>query len=250
MADEDLHALAGEYVLGTLTADERREFLRRLAREPEAVVAVLEWQEKLAPLALALDEVAPPVDLLGRIETAISDVPARRVPGRAAAANDNRAARWRMTAIAAALVAVVSAGIGLRHGHLTQSAQAPGGPLPAIQPVSLTSATGIAALSEKGQTPGLFVTYDRETGRIKVLPVGLTPDARHSFELWLIKGKAAPKPMGLVDARKPETRGARIDTSGGITFALSVEPVGGSPTGLPTGPVIYSGPLVQVPPEA
>lgn len=234
---DDLGALAGEFVLGTLDAGERQAFLRRLARDPIAVEAVRDWQERLAPLALAIDPVDPPHGLLARIEGSIA-VAGVRAP---VAANDNTLIRWRIATLAAGLVALVAAGLALRPSPVPQAAPAP----IAVQPVSFT--TGIAALSPGGSVPGLFVTYDKATHRLKVVPVALPPDAEHSLELWVIKGGSAPKPMGVIDTGRVSEQGSRIAPTDDITLAVSREPIGGSPTGAPTGPVLYTGKLVTLP---
>jgi anti-sigma-K factor RskA len=229
---------AGEFVLGTLPGDERRDFLRRLAREPAAVDAVLAWQERLAPLALAIEPVDPPQGLEQRVMEAIGIAPVRPV-----ASNDNQAGRWRIATAAASLVALVAAGLALRP-HET-ALPVPSVNPTAVQPIALRT-TAVAALSAEGQTPGLFVTYDKVSGQMRITPVGLTADEAHSYELWMIEGKNAPKPMGLVDAKLGAQRRVGSTMPMGATFAISREPVGGSPTGAPTGPVLYSGPLVSL----
>lgn len=238
MADpEDIFALAGEYALGTLDPAERIEFGQLLVRDPRAVHALRDWQERLVPLALTLTPVAPPLHLLARIEGTIAGIGAAP-----AAANDNRVARWRFGAIAAGLVALIAAGLAFRPGMVPSASQQAA---VVVQPIAYT--TGVAALTEGGTTPALIVTHDRKTGQLKVIPVNMPDDALHSFELWAIKGKAAPKPLGLIDPRRPGAQLPRMDESGDVTLAVSREPVGGSPTGLPTGPVLYTGKLVAVP---
>lgn len=237
MADPELDIAAGEFALGTLDGDERRAFLRRLARDPAAVAAVQAWQERLAPLALSIDEVAPPPGLFAGIERMIDS-------GAPRAANDNRAGRlWQGTAIAATLAAIVAGTLLMRTTVPGEQAARPA-PL-AVRTVTATS--GIAALSAQGATPGLFVTYDKASGKVRVVPVGLTPSAQHDFELWMIKGAAAPKPMGVISPSRAAERIAPNAAGGDVSFAVSVEPLGGSPTGAPTGPVVYSGKLIDMP---
>jgi anti-sigma-K factor RskA len=237
MAEQDeIFALAGEYALGTLAPAERMDFLRLLGRNRLAVEAVRDWQERLVPLALTLPPVEPPQHLLARIEGTIAGVGTRPLP-----ANDNRVARWQFASAAAALVALITAGIALR------PVEAPLAPQPRVvlQPVALTS--GIAALTSGGSTPALIVTHDKRTGQLKVIPVNMPDDQLHSFELWAIKGKAAPRPMGLIDPKKPAAQDVRMLEGGGVTLAVSQEPIGGSPTGQPTGPVLFTGKLVELP---
>jgi anti-sigma-K factor RskA len=236
MAEEDdIFALAGEYALGTLDPSERMAFMRLLSRNALAVEALKDWQQRLTPLALALPPMEPPLHLLARIEGTIAGGATRPVT-----ANDNRVQRWQFTSIAAGLVALIAAGVALRPG------QTPIAPPPQVvlQPVALTS--GVAALTSAGSTPALIVTHDRRTGQLKVISVNMPDDTLHSFELWAIKGSAAPKPMGLIDPKKPATLQRMIEDDG-VTLAVSREPVGGSPTGLPTGPVLYTGKLLSLP---
>ncbi|KRB82665.1 hypothetical protein ASE00_11555 [Sphingomonas sp. Root710] len=226
MAD-DIDMLAGEYVLGTLDDAERRAFQRRLLTDPVAVAAVAMWQERLSPLLLAVPEVTPPTGLWPKIEA------------RSAPANDNRIRRWQIATAAAALVALVTSGLALRPL-----------PKPAPQPIVTQQPLfqSVAALSESGGAPALLVTYDQATKTMKVTPVNVAPRPGHSMELWVIAGKAAPKSIGLMreDGATALDRMA-LDIKQQMTIAVSVEPKGGSPTGLPTGPVVYSGQMITLP---
>lgn len=233
---EELGAAAAEYVLGTLDAAERRAFMGRLAREPLAVEAVRDWQERLAPLALALDPIEPPATLFPRIEASLG----QKDVAPPSAANDNRVLRWRWATAAAALVALVATGMALRAPE-TRVVTAP-------LPVRMASFSGeVAALSAGGSEPALLVTYDRKSGKLKLLPINLPEDAKHSFELWAIQGKAAPVSRGVIDPRHPTQQGAAPAMMKDVVLAISQEPRGGSPTGLPTGPVLFTGKLVDVP---
>jgi len=239
MAD-DLDLVAAEFALGLLDPEERREFIRRLQREPLAVAAVADWQERLAPLTATLAPIEPPAGLLQRIQQEI-DGPSS-LP-RAANQND-RAPMWRWATIAAALVAVVMAGIALTPRIAPRPATVQQAVPSAAQPVSLNQ---IAALSPQGGTPGLFVTFDKATGKMRVVPVNLTPNPGKSFELWMIRGKNAPESMGVINVAKAGLAGVPHAPNGDVTLAVSVEPTGGSPTGQPTGPVVYSGKLINLP---
>ena len=66
-------------------------------------------------------------------------------------------------------------------------------------------------------------------------------DAAHAFELWVIAG-GKPSPLGLLTPEPGHALmvQASLVPPGGV-LAISVEPSGGSPTGLPTGPVPYKG---------
>jgi anti-sigma-K factor RskA len=148
-----------------------------------------------------------------------------------------------MATAAAALVALVSSGIALR------PRAEPVAPAPQVAQVAPTPLfQSVAALSEQGASPALLVTYDSAGKVMRVMPVNVAPRPGHSLELWVIAGKAAPKSIGLMreDGAMALEKMA-LDMQQQMTIAVSVEPKGGSPTGLPTGPVIYSGQMLSLP---
>jgi anti-sigma-K factor RskA len=227
---EDLSMTAGEYVLGTLDADEHRAFARRLMTDPGAVALVADWQARLAPLLLTAPDAFVPADLWSRIDMATRP-----------AANDNQPAwRWKIATVAAALLAVVTSGLALR--------PRPAPPVPIIAQAPVQGfAQQIAALSSEGGSPALLVTYDAGSGRMRVVPVNVSPRPGHSLELWVIAGKAAPKSIGLMPKEGAAALSLmKVDPALDTTIAVSVEPMGGSPTGAPTGPVVYSGKMIAL----
>lgn len=68
---EDDHALAGEYVLGTLSSEQRKAVEARLEHEPELQRAVAAWEERFFPYT-ALVEPVPPPSICGRALNAAS----------------------------------------------------------------------------------------------------------------------------------------------------------------------------------
>lgn len=229
MAD-DLSMTAGEYVLGTLDAAEQRAFARTLLTDPAAVALVADWQERLSPLLLTAAEAAVPDELWARIDVATRP-----------AANDNQPIwRWKIATVAAAMLAMVTSGIALRPRAEPQA------PIVAQQAPEQGFAQQIAALSSEGGSPALLVTYDAGSGRMRVLPVNVSRKPGHSLELWVIAGKAAPKSIGLLPKEGAALSQLKVDPALDTTIAVSVEPVGGSPTGAPTGPVVYSGKMIAL----
>ena len=228
MADDiDIDLIAGEYVLGTLDDAERRAFERRLLTDRQAVAAIALWQDRLAPLLLAVPAVPPPPGLIGRIDTG------------GGAANDNRPLRrWQAATAAAALLALVTSALALR-------------PRPAAAPVAAAASPllqSVAALSPAGGAPALLVTYDQAAKRMRITPVNVSPRPGHSMELWVIAGKAAPRSIGLIrDRGATALNRMALDLKQDMTIAVSVEPEGGSPSGLPTGPIVYSGRMITLP---
>ncbi len=64
---DDLDALAGEYVLGTLSGDERAAVERRMLDNPALATAIDDWQDRLSPLATRLAPVIPRPEVWQRI---------------------------------------------------------------------------------------------------------------------------------------------------------------------------------------
>lgn len=233
---EDMDGLAGEYVLGTLDPAERRAVAQRMLTDPAMARAVAYWTDRLAPLALTIPDETPPAGLYDGIERRIAPAPAT--------ANDNRggAAGWRAAAIAASLVAVLATGVAIRGP--TQLAPAAPPATPAAQPMM----AAVAALNADGAPPAMVVAYDKAHARIQIIPMAMDEPAGRSLELWMIEGKAAPKSMGTMKPGEGAAfRGLAVEPKTQTVFAISIEPVGGSPTGAPTGPVVYSGELTSIP---
>ena len=66
--ENDLQASAGEYVLGSLSANERQAFDAELQRNRALAAAVGHWQDRMLRLAPAVVAVEPPAALWQRIE--------------------------------------------------------------------------------------------------------------------------------------------------------------------------------------
>lgn len=230
--DPDLLApdlLAGEYVLGCLDAEAAAAVVARAAREPALAAAIRDWEERLAPLAALLPEAAPPPELWQRIAAAL---PPPRLE--LAAEHIRRRLRfWRAsTAGALALAAALAAALA---GLLLWRAPPP------------TTPRAIATLAPaNGQGP-LFMAMMNAKGEIAIASAApLTIAADRSLELWeLPAGETRPRSLGVLPAAG--TRLVRAADAGPLTqLMISLEPRGGSPTGQPTGPVLYAGTLTAV----
>jgi anti-sigma-K factor RskA len=117
---------------------------------------------------------------------------------------------------------------------------------------SKSGSTLIATLSLTETKASAFtVAYDPGRSTLYATPAGdfSIPRAR-AAELWLIPADGKPRPMGLVDPSKPASMpmppAFKALTKEKATLALSIEPAGGSTTGLPTGPVVAVGQLAAV----
>lgn len=240
---EEWDGLAAELVVGSLPPAERAAALGLLQRETAFALLVADWQTRLAPLADAVPEVAPAPALLPRIEQAIER--AESAPSASAAPAPARAAPAPLRSLRRRLLLWKSAAIGLGAATavLALMVWRPG--LFFAPPAERF----VAVLGEGEQQPRFLVTVDLAAERVSVLAIGDLAAHQGDFELWLVNEAApAPRSLGLLPTDGRERLALRGLTDSGLLqdgiLAVSLEPLGGSPTGLPTGPVVYSGPLL------
>ena len=226
--------VAAEYVLGTMSARARRRFDVNLKQNPALRRAVTEWERRLTPLALALPEVEPPPRVWQAIESAIR--PGRQVRPRLW----ESLPFWRLSSIASGLVALV----------LLILVAVPHPDTPA------TDGTRMVVVMNDLKTSNPAMTVSWEPGKpgkrvMRIRVIGHADMAAGTaWEHWMLPGEdQKPVSLGLItthDAQTvivPEPLSTRLDQAQGL--AMSVEPAGGSPTGLPTGPVLYAGQCVK-----
>ena len=211
--------LAAEYVLGTLTGGARRRFDALLPAHPALRHAVAGWEKRLLPMALKADTVQPGAAVWNAIEGRLGwTTPAAK------AASSWRVRFWQAFAAVATVAAVM---LGTRAPTLPPTEA----PTIVVLHATKGSETIVAGLSP-----------DRQQIAIQPLQrVALTPD--QSLELWALKKDGPPASLGVIAADKLTAVNKHAlpkDTKG---LAVSLEPLGGSPTGAPTGPVLFVGDL-------
>ncbi|WP_407049397.1 hypothetical protein [Methyloraptor flagellatus] len=92
---EQRDALAGEYVLGTLSQADRTAVARQRADDPDLDRAIREWAMRFAPLAGRIEPVEPPPGVFARIEAALDrealvELPRGAAEGRASSCVSRR----------------------------------------------------------------------------------------------------------------------------------------------------------------
>jgi len=235
--------LAGEYVLGTLRGRARARFRRWLAEDAAAARAVAQWEARLAPMAAGVAPVRPPARVWRTIEERLD-------AGRAYRAGLwESVAFWRNLGLAASgMAAVLLAAIGVLAPQAPEPAPAP---VVVQVPSNEIPASYLAVLSDsRTQKPVLVVSAGRNERQLwtKTIDPAIHV-ADRSLELWALPRKGAPKSLGLVSRDEkvmlPLPAVADQSLADVPMLAVSLEPKGGSPTGAPTGPVLFSGPCVK-----
>jgi anti-sigma-K factor RskA len=283
---EDHIALAAEYALGTLDADERTQVETMMAVDKDFTVLVQAWEFRLGVLNQMVGSVEPRPLVWDNIKAAIShseqqaplvlpDTPAQPVavpvvvepPPDMDSSNviqlSNRFRRWRSiamtaSAIAAALVALLS--IEVYQPDLLPEAMRP---KPRTQVVEVKAPSAVAPAAQyvallQGQSggPAFILTVDGATKNFTVRKVGApAAEPGKSYELWLISDKLPrPRSLGVIGTgdftARPVLAGYDSDVVNGATYAVTVEQAGGSPDGNPHSSPVYAGKLIETVPSA
>lgn len=317
---EDHIALAAEYALGTLSADERALVETMMIVDHGFMEVVDAWDRKLSPLHQMVAPIEPPAHLWDNISAALglvgpqpepveepkeepkpeepaaaeqpeltpavaeqteppvaaagstdasaeappavaspeiipepAAVPPSNVVPLAARKRDGSAFGWVMTAVAASLAGVIVLQANrpeLLPEQLRVKPQVKVVEVAAPAPTPAAAAQFVAVLQQNAAAPAFILTVDTATKNFTVRKVSATPEPGKSYELWLVSDRLQrPRSLGVIGGSdftiRPGLAAYDSDTINRATYAVTAEPEGGSPTGAPTGPIVYSGKLVE-----
>lgn len=233
--DKEHDLLAAEHALGVLEGSELRQARQLMLASPEFAEAVREWEHALARIAGEEMEQTPPDGLWERI--------AQFTESRADQAGvlelRQRLRVWRGVSFAAMATAAA----------LVLFVALPQTPSPAPA-VNVGQNLLLASLSSEETNASLSAAYDPDRRSLVVTPGTLAAASDRQYEVWIIPPGGAPVAVGLLASNKPQRLMVRSEIephfAGRSTLAISVEPIGGSPTGQPTGPVIAAGQFLSI----
>ena len=284
---EDHIALAAEYALGTLDADERSQVETMMAVDTEFTSVVHAWEYRLGVLNQMVGSVEPRPIVWENIKAAIGHSgeqaplvlpeatppppPVEPVVVQVPVADNSnviqisgRLKRMRTlasvaTALAAALIAMLAVqvyqpdllpdGLRAKPRIRTVEVKTPASP---TQP----SAQYVALLQRDGGSPAFILTVDAATRNFTVRKVGAdAAEAGKSLELWLISDRLPqPRSLGVIGTgdftARPVLASYDANTINAATYAVTVEQAGGSPDGKPHSTPIYTGKLIETVPAA
>jgi len=212
--------LAAEYVLGTLRGPARRRFENWRATSPHVDQRCCYWEEHLMHMAKGLKPVQPPPHVWPAIRERLNLTPhgSRR--------------RWtRNLALAASIVLVAGLGSLLYWRSL-----------PPVR------ATAVSIISTKAGDELWQVKVFGNTNRLVVQAEKLPArQAGHDYELWALPKGGNPVSLGVMPTEGTSTRALTAIQKSALAsssqVAVSIEPTGGSPTGQPTGDIVFVAPL-------
>jgi anti-sigma-K factor RskA len=263
--------LAAEYALGTLSDSDRHDFERLLSGDRDLRKLVEDWELRFNLLAESAPAVEPPAHVWDEIGRRIALAPGPR-PAPAPVREGwldrlwDSVGFWRgaaalTTATAAALVlyvgflhpSVAPDQIAALDKRLARIEDATRGLASRVEAVAARP-THVAVLLDKDQRPMMTADLDAADGRL-VLRLNLTPPrdfTANMLEVWLVSPDGTRRSLGLFPSERPGTTTALVlphDTAEALakaTLAVSLEPKGGSRTGQPSGPVLFTGALMPV----
>ncbi|MGE8069648.1 anti-sigma factor [Pseudomonas sp. NPDC089569] len=214
-------ALAADYAIGLMPPTARRRFEQMLREDAALRAELAQWQQSLTSLTETLPEHPVPErvwqGITARIEPQVLHVPEKRPFW-----------NWlRITMAVCSLVIAVTLGMLYTRDDARYSA-------------TLVNADAQPALSVQAHE-----------NYLQVEPLTLAAiGPQQSLELWAIPADGKPVSLGVIPAggkgkvEMNESQKALIGKP--IALAVSLEPKGGSPTGQPTGPVLYQGALAAL----
>lgn len=226
-----LDRLAAEFALGTSPPRVRRR-LAAIARRDRTVAAALStWERRIAILAEAVPAVTPPPRVWRAIVTRLGLDP--QDASTASLRWWQRIGFWRAFATAS-FVAAVALGVS----ELRRAPERPAAPL-------------VVVLAGPDAKAALIATATRGNRYLTVKSVGnAAPPPDKAFELWALPQSGTPQAIGVIPpgglVRVPLVNPVEETLSNIPALAVSLEPAGGSPTGKPTGPVLYSGAIERM----
>jgi anti-sigma-K factor RskA len=327
MFEEDQDTLAAEYVLGTLSAEEREHAEALLSFDPGFEAAVRQWERRLGELNVMVEAVEPPTELWDKVKKEVSPdtAPADVEPAHSADAASTAEAASPHDPDAPSTVATMASDLllvekalsspsaetaadALPHASIGPPPLAPEPPhlergadvidlakrvrrwrgltigfgaiaallaayiavsqvAPDLIPPQLRTAGArmmartegagraqqdrlVAVLQQQPTAPAFLLTVDTQSRTMVVRRVSATLETGRSYELWLIANRSStPRSLGVVGNDEFTQRtlpgNVDVDTLRSATYAVSLEPSGGSPSGAPTGPVLFTGKAVE-----
>lgn len=225
----ELDALADDYVLGLMEPMEETAFEARMAREPGVARAVAQARDRLLPLDLSAPEAALPPDFARRVHAAIAAEPlsaAEPQPAAVTQAANLPGAPFRRGALA------LAASVGLLAGAVL------GWQRPDPAPVVIA-----VLMDDQGVPQAVVEDYGNDTAEVRFLADIAVP-ADRTMQVWTLpSAEMGPVSLGVL----PGVTATRLEgpplprPAGQQLYEITLEPLGGSPTGRPTGPILGKG---------
>jgi anti-sigma-K factor RskA len=228
--------LAGEYVVGTMSGGALRRFERLMHERPYIRHAVETWEARLIPLTEGLPDVMPSPSVWEKIEKSIKTTYREGQAG-LVSGSPKKSSFFQSLGFwqgATALMSILLAAVVM---------------MPKYQGESLPMPSYVAVLESDSRVP-MMVTMGDQSKRVVSVRIMEMPeiDANKDIQLWAMRGpEETPMPVGILQRDNMETHLSfskpewKKNIKGAKMFAVTFEPKGGSPSGQPSGKMMYKG---------
>jgi anti-sigma-K factor RskA len=285
--DDEKNGLAAEYVLGTLDADERAQADALMLQDTDFAAAVRQWERRLGELNVLVAPVEPPAPIWDKIKASLAEAPAgepMRLPDMPAPAAvepqgpsaevidlTQRMRRWRGLTVMTGAAAAAIVGLVVTREYRPEALPKDWRPQQQVveriveKPVEVVRevvrevpaprpAQFVAVFQKDEQSPEFVLTVDVEKRTLTVRTVAAQRTPDRDFQIWIQpRPDVPPESLGLVSSDEFTVRTTLAsfepDVISSATYGISLEPVGGSPTGRPTSPAIHAKLLQVTPPQ-
>lgn len=249
---ELISLLASQYVLGTLRGPARRRLERLRISHPQLQEAVLFWEDLLQPLALQIDAITPPLSLRAQLlARAFEAEPLRQPPPAPIAAAPRRRRRDALRRSVGFLAAASVVGVMLVLGVISLGGGRLSFPASPSRPVDTADSSEagsllpiyLAKVGIPTSSMGWMISLSSDHRRLSIVASDdLYSVGRGAVQLWWLRNGSAPMPLAILGTERDSTVTVTVPPDFGsgqsLVFAISLEPSGGSPTGLPSGAVL------------
>lgn len=225
--DDGHHMLVAEYVLGLLGPEAHRRAERLIEADPALRAEREFWEHRFSAFDTEYAEASPPAHIIAQIEN-------RLFGSEKKSSWLDSLSLWRGLTAGALAVAVAAVGLNLMEPQ---------------QDVSELTTQLVAALQAEGSDVQFVALYDG-VGTVRLTALSGEPVTDRDLELWAIQGGGDPISMGVIPVNErsavPLTPDVLSGWGEGSVLAITLEPKGGAPEGIPTGPIVASGEVHQI----
>ena len=212
---------AAEYVLGTMTADERAQFEQRLASDYGLQAEVTSWEERLSPILDLVDPVEPPSEVWQQIQQRIE-------PTEEKGRFWNSIGFWRNLGMVATSLVLV---LGLTIFGIKQD--------PTLDQVMMVT-------NDRAQVEWVVGTPGRsDMLKVKAMDPPDLPKGQ-VCQLWMEMPDGSLSPVGVMPHSGTMEMKVPTHLDSSSSFTISVESEDNMPTKKPTGKIVFQGGLIKL----
>jgi anti-sigma-K factor RskA len=217
-----LDALAVDFILGAMRGGARRRFQQLIMARPAVRQTVWRWEQHLNPLAESLPATVPNPRVWQRVQQRLGWAAPDAKPQRTASPSF-----WTGLALAASLLLAVVM----------------------LKPMLSSDVQQDIAVIQSSDAKAWWLVSKAERKLTVKATAAVGEQQLNDYELWMLPASgAAPVSLGLLPQHGEQVFDWPEAAEGVVIAALAVslEPRGGSPTGAPTGPVLFTAEIVTL----